>query len=58
MKVKLTYEGFDPDVDEVIREALRGVGFSWYAQGFDLETNVRDICFDYSVDPQEPNSEE
>lgn len=58
--VRVTYiakDGLDEKLDAKITAALTLAGFSWYAQGFNLETEVRDICFDVPIikDSKETN---
>ena len=52
-KVKVTYRTtvpeLCPEVDEKIRIAMGRAGFEWTGQGYDLETNVRDIGFEYTL---------
>ena len=38
-------QGADREIDMAITEAMRDLGYKWYAQGFDLTTGVRDICY-------------
>ena len=46
--MKITYAGkIDKILDEKIISCFKKAGFKWYAQGFNLITNIRDICFDY-----------
>ena len=48
-RIEVTYQndrGIDPDIDNKIRLAMEIAGAEWYAQGFNLITKTRDICFD------------
>jgi len=46
MQIKVTYEGsLNPALDQKIIDAIESAGGKWYAEGMDLTTNVRDICF-------------
>ena len=33
-------------IDKEIIRACKSRGFVWYAQGYDYENDIRDICFD------------
>lgn len=47
MKFKIVYEGpINEMFDQKITELLEQSGAIWYAQGSNMETNERDICFD------------
>lgn len=47
-RVKVLYTGpLDGDLDDKIVTALEAIGCKWYAQGMDINTHERDICFDY-----------
>ena len=48
--VRVTYEGQNDRLDKVILEGLSNL--VWYAQGYNHETGIRDICFDYHVVPE------
>ncbi len=46
--VVVTYNGpADHELDGIINKALTDAGLKWYAQGYDLESKKRDICFDF-----------
>ena len=52
MQVKVTYTpenkwGTIGKLDDLIVKALKEVGLEWYAQGLDITTGERDICFDW-----------
>ena len=48
VKIKVTYDSdLNQELDDKIRSAIEGIGGKWYAQGTDLTTGIRDICFDY-----------
>jgi len=52
--ITVLYDGpLDQELDGKIRKALTGMGCKWYAQGFSLVNQERDICFEY----QEGNEE-
>ena len=47
--IKVTYRHknkIDEKLDNKITKALAKVGFEWYAQGYDLGSGERDLCFD------------
>ncbi len=45
--IKVVYRGeLNEQLDKDITEALQSAGFEWYAQGYNLLTNERDIAFD------------
>ena len=46
-RVKVSFEGFSERLDHKIKDALKGIGLKWYAQGYNLANGERDICFDY-----------
>lgn len=59
-RIKVLYTGpLDGDLDEKITRALEAIGCKWYAQGMDMQTRERDICFDYEglspMSPPEPD---
>ena len=57
-KIKVTYPSpVNKNVDEKIREQLASVGAHWYAQGTDLTTGLRDMCFDIVCDHCEPKDD-
>jgi len=37
------------DLDKIITEKIESIDGVWYAQGTNLETNIRDICFDLQI---------
>lgn len=46
-KVEVVYEGPQSDaLDKRITEAMEAIGAKWYAQGYDLQNDKRDIAFD------------
>lgn len=50
--IKVTYPGkvvVDDKFDERIRKLIESIGGKWYAQGYDLTSDIRDICFDLEV---------
>ena len=53
VQMKVTYQTtvpeLYPEVDKKVRTALVEAGFEWIGQGFDLETNVRDIGFEFGL---------
>ncbi len=52
IKIKVTYETngkVDRDIDSAIQEKIASIGGKWYAQGMELRTHVRDICFDLEL---------
>ncbi len=46
VKIRVTYDGFDMELDKGIRGAMEYIGATFYAQGFGLENQKRDVCFD------------
>ena len=54
MKIEVKYAMKDIDLenwdseklDKIIMDALKQVGFKWYASGLEIETGIRDIAFD------------
>jgi len=49
-KIKVTYPGpVNQKVDDGIKIRMERIGADWYAQGTNLETGIRDICFDLEV---------
>ena len=54
MKISVQYdmkdikqENWDSDkLDKTITDALKQVGFKWYASGLEIDTGVRDLAFD------------
>jgi len=56
IKIKITYQGpLDIELDEKIQNLMESIGAKWYAQGTDLITGIRDICFD--IDKNHINKE-
>ena len=52
VRIKVTYKsknGLDEKADKKITEIIEHMGGEWYASGYDLTTNIRDICFDYKL---------
>lgn len=48
-KLRIEYkilERVDNDLDRRIENFAEGLGFRWWASGFDFETGYRDICFE------------
>ncbi len=44
--IKVEYAGeLDQELDNMIKNAAKPG--TWWAQGYDLGTSMRDICFDY-----------
>lgn len=53
MQVKVVYTGgLNTELDDTIIRALTEAGLEWYAQGQNIETRERDICFDW-VSPRD-----
>lgn len=54
-RIKVTYNLTDETrkevrkIDKKIKEKIESIGGEWYAQGTDLTTNIRDICFDLEI---------
>jgi hypothetical protein len=45
-KIKVTYVGkLDKKLDSLIKRNLMATGFKWYAQGKNIVTDMREICF-------------
>jgi len=52
IKVKVEYNAIPdiiPELDDAIRSAMELAGLEWYAQGVEVGTGKRDICFDWPV---------
>ena len=50
VKIKVTYEGgISNEKDQEIQKKMRAIGAEWYAQGTDLRTGERDLCFDLEL---------
>ena len=47
LEIKYSKKKIDIKLDDKIREFFESVGYKWYAQGYDHQEKVRDICFDY-----------
>jgi len=45
LRIKVEYKGFDPELDQRIRDAIESIGYEWYAQGTTIETGIRDLAF-------------
>lgn len=44
---KFIYDGKpDDSTDAQIKKVAKSAGMVWYAQGYNFETNQRDVCFD------------
>ena len=41
----IKYNGFDPKIDKAIENAMKKIGYKWYASGYDFQTEIRDLCF-------------
>jgi len=49
-QIKITYPGpLNVEVDKKITKAMELTGAKWWAQGTNLSSNERDICFDLEV---------
>ncbi len=46
VKIRVTYDGFDMELEKGIRGAMEYIGATFYAQGVGPETKKRDVCFD------------
>jgi len=45
--IRVIYDGgLDEKPDKLIRKTMEGIGAKRYAQGYDLTSNERDVCFD------------
>lgn len=50
VKIKVTYEGgISNERDQAIQKKLESIGAEWYAQGTDVRTGERDLCFDLEM---------
>jgi len=48
--IRVIYDGgLDEKLDKLIRKTMEDIGAEWYAQGYDLTFNERDICFDFEA---------
>ena len=43
------YGDINQKLEDKIREALEKSGFKWWAQGFNIQENKRDMAFDIEV---------
>lgn len=51
--------GSDLDLDDFFKLLLKLMGYQFYASGMDMETRVRELCFETRVNPSEkPEFEE
>lgn len=49
-RIKVTYEGnIDTKLDAVIIGLMESIGGEWYAQGKEIESGIRAICFDVEL---------
>jgi len=48
-RLEVSYDGFDPKLDEKIIEIMKKIDAEWYISGYDHKTKRRDICFDLEV---------
>jgi len=48
MKIKVIYSGYQPasNVDKAITAMMKEAGATWTGQGYNLDTQERDICFE------------
>ncbi len=47
MILRIVYDGnIDDELDSKARTFAESLGFKWYAQGYNIESDERDICFD------------
>lgn len=53
MKAKIVYEAdeIDTGLDEELIEVMKDHGWIWWASGYDLTTNERDLAFDRNPVP-------
>lgn len=52
VRVKVTYklsENINPMLDQTIRNKMKTINGDWYAQGYNIDTGIRDICFDLAI---------
>ena len=51
IRIEVTYKAeiINKEVDDKITKAMKKIGAKWYAQGYDLQKKVRDICFDLNI---------
>lgn len=52
-KIRVEINGKHPLIEEIIRESLKKAGLSFYAEGYDIKNDMRDICFDVTI-PKTP----
>jgi len=51
-RVQIDYPGpLNVTLDKKIKKAMESIGAKWYAQGMNLETNVRDLAFELKNPP-------
>jgi hypothetical protein len=54
LEIHVIYYGdINQELDDKIREVLEKSGFKWWAQGFNIKENKRDMTFD--IDEKELN---
>ena len=44
--LRVTYKGYDSELDDKIYKFFKGLGFHCWASGRNLEDGYRDICFE------------
>lgn len=50
VKIKVTYDGeLDTEIDNKMHKIMEVIGAKWWAQGYDLVDNVRDIAYDLEI---------
>ena len=50
IRIKVEYEGgINTSIDTELVSKMEGVGAKWYAQGKDMKSGIRDICFDLEI---------
>jgi len=51
MRLEVTYPGRpEPELDDLIRKAMEGIGAKWISMAYDHTTKTRDFHFDWQVD--------
>ncbi len=45
LTIRISYDGFDPELDKHVQKLLEEIGAVQYAQGFNHLTKERDVCF-------------
>lgn len=55
VRIKVTYPAqninvIDSSLDGKIKDVMDRIGATWYAQGVEVKTKVRDICFDLEIE--------